>query len=101
MDGRKGRAPHFNSARDRSGTRLGAAAHAGVVGEGEGASATHSSRHSTNCYPKRYPHHIGGGVSFEHVLEKFGSPTWTRTRDHSINSRMLYQLSYRGMWGGV
>ena len=31
---------------------------------------------------------------------KFGSPTWTRTRDNSINSRMLYQLSYRGMWRG-
>ena len=30
-------------------------------------------------------------------LEVFGSPTWTRTRDNSINSRMLYQLSYRGM----
>lgn len=26
-----------------------------------------------------------------------GSPTWTRTTDHSINSRRLYQLSYRGM----
>jgi hypothetical protein len=25
-----------------------------------------------------------------------GSPSWTRTSDHSINSRMLYQLSYRG-----
>ena len=26
-----------------------------------------------------------------------GSSSWTRTSDHSINSRMLYQLSYRGM----
>jgi ADP-dependent NAD(P)H-hydrate dehydratase / NAD(P)H-hydrate epimerase len=26
----------------------------------------------------------------------FGSPSRTRTCDHSINSRMLYQLSYRG-----
>jgi hypothetical protein len=25
-----------------------------------------------------------------------GSPSWTRTSDISINSRMLYQLSYRG-----
>jgi hypothetical protein len=25
-----------------------------------------------------------------------GSASWTRTSDHSINSRMLYQLSYRG-----
>src|SRR5579872_1742540 len=30
---------------------------------------------------------IGGNV---------GSPSRTRTCDHSINSRMLYQLSYRG-----
>jgi hypothetical protein len=29
-------------------------------------------------------------------LRKIGSPSWTRTSDHSINSRMLYQLSYRG-----
>ena len=28
---------------------------------------------------------------------KNGSATWTRTKDHSINSRMLYQLSYRGI----
>ena len=32
---------------------------------------------------------------------KAGSPTWTRTRDNSINSRMLYQLSYRGISGAV
>ena len=25
-----------------------------------------------------------------------GSSGWTRTSDHSINSRMLYQLSYQG-----
>ena len=30
-------------------------------------------------------------------LREVGSATWTRTKDHSINSRMLYQLSYRGM----
>ncbi len=29
--------------------------------------------------------------------KKIGSSSWTRTSDHSINSRMLYQLSYRGM----
>ena len=28
--------------------------------------------------------------------EQNGSASWTRTSDHSINSRMLYQLSYRG-----
>ena len=38
----------------------------------------------------------GGGLR-----ERVGSPTWTRTRDHSINSRMLYQLSYRGMGGAI
>jgi hypothetical protein len=27
-----------------------------------------------------------------------GSPTWTRTKDLAVNSRSLYQLSYRGMW---
>ena len=32
-------------------------------------------------------------------LEKSGSPSRTRTCDHSINSRMLYQLSYRGSAG--
>jgi hypothetical protein len=31
-----------------------------------------------------------------------GSPSRTRTCDHSINSRMLYQLSYRGSaWGAI
>ena len=29
--------------------------------------------------------------------EMFGSSSWTRTSDHSINSRTLYQLSYRGI----
>ncbi len=27
----------------------------------------------------------------------FGSPSWTRTNDPAVNSRMLYRLSYRGM----
>src|ERR1700722_18682796 len=31
-----------------------------------------------------------------YVFEIIGSPSRTRTCDHSINSRMLYQLSYRG-----
>ena len=26
-----------------------------------------------------------------------GSPSWTRTNDPAVNSRMLYRLSYRGM----
>ena len=28
-----------------------------------------------------------------------GSPSRTRTYDRSVNSRLLYQLSYRGMYG--
>ena len=28
------------------------------------------------------------------VLRSFGSPSWTRTNDPAVNSRMLYQLSY-------
>ena len=27
-------------------------------------------------------------------LEMHGSPSWTRTNDPAINSRMLYRLSY-------
>ncbi len=30
-----------------------------------------------------------------------GSPSWTRTNDISINSRMLYQLSYQGIGGAI
>ena len=30
------------------------------------------------------------------VFESVGSPSRTRTCDKSINSRLLYQLSYRG-----
>ncbi len=29
-------------------------------------------------------------------LSKFGAPGWTRTNDPAVNSRLLYQLSYRG-----
>lgn len=35
---------------------------------------------------------LGGGGS----ENPNGSASWTRTSDHSINSRTLYQLSYRG-----
>ena len=28
----------------------------------------------------------------------FGSPSWTRTNDPAVNSRMLYRLSYRGIY---
>jgi hypothetical protein len=28
-----------------------------------------------------------------------GSRAWTRTRDPAINSRLLYQLSYSGIYG--
>src|SRR5699024_11623723 len=27
-----------------------------------------------------------------------GSPSWTRTNDTAVNSRVLYRLSYGGMW---
>ncbi|SOR27194.1 protein of unknown function [Methylorubrum extorquens] len=30
------------------------------------------------------------------MIERFGSPSRTRTCDKAINSRLLYQLSYRG-----
>lgn len=30
----------------------------------------------------------------------FGSPSWTRTNDPAVNSRMLYQLSYWGISSG-
>ena len=30
-------------------------------------------------------------------LLSFGSPSWTRTNDPAVNSRMLYRLSYRGL----
>ena len=29
---------------------------------------------------------------------KFGSPSWTRTNDPAVNSRMLYRLSYWGLF---
>lgn len=35
--------------------------------------------------------------TFPSAFLKNGSSSWTRTSDHSINSRTLYQLSYRGM----
>ena len=34
-------------------------------------------------------------------LFKFGSPTWTRTRDLRINSPSLYRLSYQGFDAGA
>ena len=54
-------------------------------------------------YPQRYPKAqndespAGAGLlkSFT-SLRDFGSPSRARTCDNSINSRMLYQLSYRG-----
>ena len=38
----------------------------------------------------------GSALSTE-LQDRNGSTTWTRTRDTTVNSRMLYQLSYRGM----
>ena len=34
------------------------------------------------------------------VVEKSGSPGWSRTSDFLINSQALYQLSYRGVSEG-
>ena len=31
----------------------------------------------------------------------FGSPSWTRTNDPAVNSRMLYRLSYRGIYCAI
>jgi hypothetical protein len=36
-----------------------------------------------------------------YVFEKIGSATWTRTKDLAVNSRLLYQLSYRGRPDGL
>ena len=45
-----------------------------------------------------------------HIMEKdhifryglsFGSPSWTRTNDNSVNSRVLYRLSYGGIYIGI
>ena len=35
------------------------------------------------------------------TIGRYGSPTWARTRDLAINSRALYQLSYRGSGRGA
>ena len=40
---------------------------------------------------------LGPALIISGLRGKIGSAAWTRTKDHSINSRMLYQLSYRGM----
>ena len=32
------------------------------------------------------------------ATSRFGSPSWTRTNDPAVNSRVLYRLSYGGMW---
>ena len=37
------------------------------------------------------------GLSFPTELDVCGSPGGTRTPDKAVNSRLLYQLSYRGM----
>ena len=34
-------------------------------------------------------------ISF--TLTSFGSPSWTRTNDTAVNSRVLYRLSYGGI----
>ena len=34
-------------------------------------------------------------------LLSYNSPNWTRTNDLAVNSRSLYQLSYRGLERGI
>ena len=31
------------------------------------------------------------------ICKLFGSPSWTRTNDTAVNSRVLYRLSYGGI----
>ena len=49
--------------------------------------------------------HLENKVKEKPVSEKltgfFGSPSWTRTNDPAVNSRMLYQLSYRGVFASM
>ena len=56
---------------------------------------------SSRCQNEKTRHKAGFLVMSEWVGTlsdiKFGSTTWTRTRDPMINSHLLYQLSYRGM----
>lgn len=51
-------------------------------------------------YRTAYRMRIGGSRSWSDnplfPMKETGSLSWTRTSDHSINSRMLYQLSYQG-----
>lgn len=32
------------------------------------------------------------------MLTEFGSKTWDRTKDRPLNRRVLYRLSYLGIW---
>ena len=55
-----------------------------------------------NEFKRRAHHYLPNPPQIEDEMEwlrESGSAAWTRTKDHSINSRMLYQLSYRGtLW---
>ena len=48
-----------------------------------------------SCYP-RYREWRAEAPAGWYMIETVGSPSRARTCDNSINSRMLYQLSYRG-----
>ena len=61
--------------------------------------------HARDTTPeKRSPDHLAmTGAPVQQRVVQFerrpnGSPTWTRTTDTRINSPLLYQLSYRGIW---
>ena len=48
------------------------------------------------CLAKQIKYKMKKSVSVV-PTDFFGSPSWTRTNDPAVNSRMLYQLSYRGI----
>ena len=50
-----------------------------------------------SCHTTSHP----AGHSIRRHPERLGWPTWARTRDTLINSQVLYQLSYRPIYGGV
>ena len=51
---------------------------------------------STFAVPLLYPNGMAGFWANQETLGNLGSPGRTRTSDPAVNSRLLYQLSYRG-----
>ena len=67
----------------------------GQMGERRGSQQVEQRKSSNVVRVAASPVSRGAGLSSKR-LKFSGSPSRTRTCDHSINSRMLYQLSYRG-----